>query len=178
MKDEPDWIAALARGDERAVVRFDKQFRARLNSLARKRGLSAQDAEDLAQVVIADALHQLCRGAFRGDSALASWLYGIFENKVADHWRKARPALVPVSDEHQISPSSPSDVVLVRQILEQMDGLDKFVLLSHERDGRTLEEIGALVGLKKSAVGERLNRARRYFRGAVLGNGTSPRLKE
>jgi RNA polymerase sigma factor (sigma-70 family) len=179
MKDEADWIAALARGDERAAVRFDEQFRARLNSLARKRRLSAQDAEDIAQIVIADALQQLRRGAFRGESALSSWLYRIFENKIASHWRKAKPAPVPVSDGHQISPSSPSDVVLVRQILEQMDGLDRFVLVSHEGDGRTLEEIGALVGLKKSAVSARLKRARRYFRDAVRGGGGKlPRLKD
>jgi RNA polymerase sigma factor (sigma-70 family) len=178
MKDEADWIAALARGDEQAATRFDEQFRVRLNNHARKRGLSVADAEDIAQVVIADALQQLRRGAFRGESALSSWLYRIFENKIADHWRKMQPALVPVSDEHRISPSSPSDVVLVRQILKQMNRLDRFVLISHEHDGRTLEEIGGLVGLKKSAVSERLNRARQHFREAVLGGGTLPRLKE
>jgi RNA polymerase sigma factor (sigma-70 family) len=159
------------------VERFDARFRARLISLARKRGLRAEDAEDVAQMAIAEALQALSRGAFRGQSALSSWLHSILQNKVADHWRKAPPALVPVSDDHRIAPCSQADVLLVRQVLEQMDGLDKFVLVSHESHGRTLEEIGALVGLKKSAVGERLERARRRFRHAVLGDDAPPQLK-
>ena len=69
MNDEPGWIAALERGDEHAAIWFDDQFRARFISLARKRGLSTQDAEDIAQVVIAGALQQLRRGAFRRDAA-------------------------------------------------------------------------------------------------------------
>jgi RNA polymerase sigma-70 factor (ECF subfamily) len=177
MTDEQDWIAALARGDERTIERFDTRFRPRLIGLARKRGLGTADAEDVAQAAIADALHAVARGTFRGQSALSSWLHSIVQHKIADHWRKLPPAFVPVSDDHRIVATSQADVLLVRQILEQMDGLDRFVLVSHESHGRTLEEIGALVGLKKSAVGERLERARRRFRSAVLGDVPSPQLK-
>jgi RNA polymerase sigma-70 factor (ECF subfamily) len=181
-----DWAVAIAAADEEALQLFDRTFRGKVEVLAKQRHIGHEDAKDVAQDALADAVRQIRQAHFRGDSSLATWVYRIGCGKIADWWRAHNTRLVPLpssraAKETGLVESSAENVALVRQALERMRAADRLVLLLHDREGYTLEEIGGLFGLRKTAVGDRLTRARERFRQAVLHGGNPPdqtRLKD
>jgi RNA polymerase sigma factor (sigma-70 family) len=77
---------------------------------------------------------------------------------------------------------TPEDVLWVRRGVERLSVADQLVILLHDVEQLTLEEIGRRIGLRKSAVAVRLQRARDNLRLALReGSGkdrAAKRLKE
>jgi RNA polymerase sigma-70 factor (ECF subfamily) len=177
---DDELVALLREGDEEAAAEFDGRFRARVEAIASRRGLAPADAEDAAQEAIVDALRQIGEGRFRSQSSLSTWIYVIAGGKVADHWRRRsgetavrpRPSAGWLAGEGR--ESSAETAAIVQQALDRLPPEEQLVLLLHDREGHTLAEIGRLLGLKKSAVWERLRRARSRFADEVRGSGRTP----
>ena len=99
---EPGLPARLAdRGDAAAWDRFVAIYRPALVALARRRGLSAADADDVAQEVcrsVADAVGRFEEGG--GRPRFSTWLATIAERKSVDalRRRRVRPAAAPAFD--------------------------------------------------------------------------------
>ncbi|HLG56872.1 MAG TPA: sigma-70 family RNA polymerase sigma factor [Vicinamibacterales bacterium] len=184
---DDDLVARIRAGDEDAASLFDERFRARIERIARHRGVPSADCPDIAQLVLTDAIRQIQGGLFRGAASLTTWLYPIISGKIADYRRRQpRAELVPLeslaSDNAALltKPSS-DDVVWVRQALARLSAEEQLLLFLHDRQRHTLQEIGRLLRLKKSAVGERLAHAREHFRQALRDGGNPPpskRLKD
>jgi RNA polymerase sigma-70 factor (ECF subfamily) len=180
-------VRRIEAGGEDAARIFVDRFRSRIGAILRRRKVPVDDRDDVAQQILADALRQIGEGRFRGDSRLETWLYTIVNGKAADYWRRRGPRTVSLQtvaadDPAFVTTSLDADQVLaVQQALSRLTADDQVLLLLHDAERYTLEEIGRMIGLRKSAVSKRLERAREHFRGAIERGGNSAisgRLKE
>jgi RNA polymerase sigma-70 factor (ECF subfamily) len=165
----PDPIAlveACRRGDREAL---DAVLRPLLPALERllARLVGGPDVEDLIQTTIAAAIVAFPR--FRGDATVKTWLLRIATYQVREHWRnpgrRRRVALELVGDDRDelAAPGSPDAQVDARRRLARIHhhlaaiGPDKriaFVL--HVLDGRSLEEVAAIMGAGVAATKSRV----------------------
>lgn len=172
-----DLVGAIQAGDESAAADFVQRFRPRIETIARKRKVRADDLPDVVQEVLADAIRQIQQGRFRRDAALSTWLYTIIQGKIANYWRdKCGPEVVSLDsvghyERSLISHDSRERVLWVQEALGRLASTDRFLLILYEQQQYTLEEIGRMIGLRKSAVAARLERAREQFRIAIRDGG-------
>jgi RNA polymerase sigma-70 factor, ECF subfamily len=166
---------------------IDAKIAARLHYLAGKAGVAAQDCEDVVQEALADAMRQLNRGQFRGESSLGTWLQRILSGKIADYWRgKGRnPTLVPecAADgrAHQSSDTAQaidrvSDrrqdhelVLAVRQALGRLDPIHRLVLSLSQYGGYTCKQIAKRLGRPPGTIDRILAEAKHRFRAHFVG---------
>lgn len=162
------------------------QFQPRIRSyLARLVG--EHDAEDLTQTVFLKVSQAL--KDFRGESALATWIYRIATNTAADWKRSAafkrltqqRTADVPSSTEQaEKSPLGHENLPLLDQVLirremsqcirQVVDGLPEHyreVIALSEFEGMKNAEIAETLGVSVDTVKIRLHRARGMLREAM-----------
>ncbi len=132
------------------------------------------DVEDVVQEVFIAVHHQLPR--FRGDSRLTTWLYAITANTLRDRRRKQklRAWLTGTAEDaagHLVSEAPSADDALEAQqqarkvyaALNEMKEKFRNVLILHELEGLSGEEIGALLDAKAATVWVWLHRARVDF---------------
>ena len=137
------------------------------------------EAEDLAQETFVRAHRQ--RSALRDPAALAGWLYQIATRVSIDRLRQRartiqRQVDTPVEDLPIADRDRPSPLTIIQQnemsecvqryVANLSDGY-KAVLLFHDVDGLTAEEISRLLQLPLTAVKMRLHRARRQLQAAL-----------
>jgi RNA polymerase sigma-70 factor (ECF subfamily) len=174
---DEELVEAIKARDEDAAAKFDERFRGRIEALARRRGIPSNDCPDVAQDVLVDAVRQIRQGNYRGEASLGTWLHMIIGGKIGDYWRRHRAKEhvsldIATSGERDQGAIVDNDLVLsVRQALGRLAPMDRFLLVLHEQQKYTLEEIGPMIGLRKSAVAERLAHARARFRIALRDGG-------
>jgi RNA polymerase sigma-70 factor (ECF subfamily) len=85
---EQQLIERLRTGDESAVAELASAYGPKIHQLALRYLKNREDAEEVAQ----DVLYKVCRkiDAFRGDSALSSWIYRITFNAAMSRLRNGR----------------------------------------------------------------------------------------
>jgi RNA polymerase sigma-70 factor (ECF subfamily) len=128
---------------------------------------NASDAEDIVQETWIRAAERLDR--FAWGSALSTWLIGIAINVARERRRDAgreKPLLQLVR-----TASRPDlSVDLERAIAALAPGYRE-VLVLHDVEGHTHEEIGALLGVDAGTSKSQLSRARRALRAALSSQG-------
>jgi len=139
----------------------------------------AAEAEDLAQETFLRAHCQ--RASLRDPAALASWLYQIATHVSIDRLRQRAKAVqrqvdAPVEDLPIADQNRPSPLTIVQQTemsecvqryVADLSDAYKAVLLLHDADGLTAEEISCLLRLPLTTVKMRLHRARRRLQDAL-----------
>ena len=83
-------IARLQAGDEGAVHELAERYRSRIFHLAMQHMKNREDAEEVTQDVLLKVFRKI--GAFRGDSALSSWIYRITFTTAMSRLRTGRVA--------------------------------------------------------------------------------------
>lgn len=139
----------------------------------------AAEAEDLAQEAFVRAHRQ--RNTLRDPGALESWLYQIATHVSIDRMRQRAKAAerqvdepveeLPVADAAQPSPltviqQDEMSACVQRYVAKLSDGY-KAVILLHDTDGLTANEIADLLQLPLTTVKMRLHRARRQLQAAL-----------
>ncbi|HTI42657.1 MAG TPA: sigma-70 family RNA polymerase sigma factor [Vicinamibacterales bacterium] len=81
-------VARLQARDETAVHELAERFGSRIYQLALRQMKNREDAEEVTQDVLMKVYRKI--GAFRGDSALSSWIYRITFNTAMSKLRSAR----------------------------------------------------------------------------------------
>ena len=128
-------------------------------------------AEDAVQETFIKAYQHM--DAFRGESSEKTWLYKIAINVCRDmrrsRWMRLFDRSVSV-DAMQIPVGGAPDVsiALMQEIMRLPVRQREAVFLFYYQD-MTLSEIGKLLGVPVSTVGDRLNRARKQLRKALQG---------
>ncbi len=140
---------------------------------------NAAEAEDLAQETFLRPHHQLA--TLRDPAALESWLYQIASHICIDRLRQRARAVrrevdtpveeLPLPDVHKPSPfkivqQTEMSECVQRYVSKLSDGY-KAILLFHDADGLTAEEIAGLLQVPLTTVKMRLHRARRQLQAAL-----------
>jgi len=181
--DEPQLLAALRRGDERAYELLVTRFGGRLLAVARRILRDEDEARDALQEAYLLAFRALPR--FAGDSRISTWLHRIVVNAalMRIRRRKARPEepiepLLPSfrEDGHATEPfrewRDGADALLarreartlVREAIDRLPESYRLVVLLRDIDELDTVETAELLGVTPNAVKIRLHRARQALR--------------
>lgn len=179
-------IAAMLAGDEAAFRVFFETYFPRVYRFALPRlGNDVEACKEVVQSTLVKAMRAL--GTFRGEAALFSWLCQICRRQIADYLRAhkrhhqnvvliddtpgLREALdsiaAPASDEPLQGYGSAETRRLVQSVLDRLPSRYGDVLEWKYIEGRSVEEIGALLGVGQVAAQSLLARARVAFREAL-----------
>ena len=129
-------------------------------------------AEELTQEVFVRAWRKL--SSFRGESAFSSWLYPLTVNVALSERRsrKRRDARIvatedPASLERAPRTPAPEAGFDLEKAMAALPPGARAVFVLHDVEGRTHEEIAALLGLAAGTSKAQLHRARRLLREAL-----------
>jgi RNA polymerase sigma-70 factor (ECF subfamily) len=156
-----------------------EQYRPAVTRYIRHLVRDAAEAEDLAQETFVRAHRQ--QGMLRDREALAGWLYQIATHVSIDRLRQRartiqRQVDTPVEDLPIADRDRPSPLTIIQQnemsecvqrYVADLSDTYKAVLLFHDVDGLTAEEISRLLQIPLTAVKMRLHRARRQLQAAL-----------
>jgi RNA polymerase sigma-70 factor (ECF subfamily) len=152
-----------------------EQYRPALTRYLQYLVRDAAEAEDLAQETFVRAYRQ--RSTLRDPAALESWLYQIATHVCIDRLRQRartveRQVDAPIEDLPIADRKRPSPLAIVQQTemsecvqryVANLSDAYKAVLLLHDADGLTADEIARLLQLPLTTVKMRLHRARRQL---------------
>lgn len=129
-------------------------------------------AQDCVQETFVRAFGALKK--FRGDAALSTWLHSIATRVVLNllrsverHERRAEP--LEAADRHERMPEPP-EPDLGERLTAAIDGLEdhyRIVVVMHDLEGYTHDEIGSALGIAEGSSKARLSRARAMLREAL-----------
>ena len=167
----PDDILVRARaGDEAAFDRLYEQHVGRVYALCLRLAGSAVEAESLTQDVFVSAWRGL--PSFRGESALGSWLHRLAINAVLDRRRgdRRREARIQLAEDPSelpgactAPPAVETRIDLERAVASLPEGA-RTVLVLHDIEGYTHEEIAEICGIAVGTTKAQLHRARCLLR--------------
>jgi RNA polymerase sigma-70 factor (ECF subfamily) len=179
IRDDEDRRAAERRlvkeaqnGDLPAFERLYRENVRKVFGLCLRLSQDAPLAEELTQEVFVKAWRKL--STFRGDSAFSSWLYPMAVNVALSERRSRRrrdARIVPVEEPERMekAPGAPRPEAgfdLERALATLPPGA-RAVFVLHDVEGRTHEEIAALLNLATGTSKAQLHRARRLLREAL-----------
>jgi len=170
--DDLQLIEHAKQGDGGAVRALYQRHAARVYAVVRRLAGDDALAEDWAQEAWVRALRAL--PGFRGDSQFTTWLHRIAVNS-ALHGRRSRERRT--GREEPMDESAPSqhppegDRALLRMRLERAmerlpEGMRR-VLVLHDVEGYTHEEIGRMLGVNAGTCKSQLFKARARMRGLL-----------
>ncbi|HEY5808595.1 MAG TPA: RNA polymerase sigma factor [Povalibacter sp.] len=186
LTDERELVRRMLAGEERAFSAFFDGYFPRVYRFALPRlGGDADASKEVVQATLVKAIRNLA--SFRGDAALFSWICQICRHQIVDHLRanrrhskhvvlledspEIRAALeaieAPQEDEPLHQYGSEETRRLVRSVLDRLPSRYGDVLEWKYVEGRSVEEIGELLGIGHTAAQSLLARARTAFREAL-----------
>lgn len=155
----------VQRGDEDAFrLLYRRHTPAVYQFVLRLVGGNVQEAED----VIQETWMRAARGleGFRWKSALRSWLTGIALNRVRELARKKKRSLVEVDAKWEFPAAStdPGEKIDLDRALELLPPGFRTVLVLHDVEGFTHQEIGARLDITDGTSKSQLHGARKAMR--------------
>lgn len=169
---EAQLIRRACEGDGRAVRALYDRYSPRVYAVVRRIAGDDDTAQDYAQEAWIRAIRAL--PTFRGEARFSTWLHRIAVNAALQAVRKSKARKyreVPVPDVIPVAPNV-GDVLLERKLeeaLEQLpDGMRK-VLILHDVEGYTHEEIGTALGVTAGTSKSQLFKARAKMRRMLRG---------
>jgi RNA polymerase sigma-70 factor (ECF subfamily) len=156
-----------------------EQYRPAVTRYIRHLVRDATEAEDLAQETLLRAHRHI--SALHDPAALAGWLYRIASHVSIDRLRQQAQVVqrrvdAPVEDLSIADRARPSPLTIIQQNemsecvqrhVANLPDVHKSVLLLHDCDGLTADEIAHLLQLPLTTVKMRLHRARQRLRDAL-----------
>jgi RNA polymerase sigma-70 factor (ECF subfamily) len=176
-------------GDADAVAELSARYGARIQQLAMRYLKNREDAEEVAQDVLLKVNRRI--DAFRGDSALSSWIYRITFNTAMSRLRRmkhlrpveATPAETGSLDDAgapRVAPDPPdwsslADDEVMRgemrarlvQALRALPAVYRVPVLLRDVHGLSTEEASAVLRIKPQTLKSRLHRGRLTLREAL-----------
>jgi RNA polymerase sigma-70 factor (ECF subfamily) len=177
LSDDAQLIAACRRGEARAMEMLYHQYKRRVFGMAH-RIVGASDSEEVAQEVFVRVFRGLA--AFRGDSALSTWIYRLTVNAALSHLAR-RGRRHEVGDdgltELPAPPAAERDSALATRIeaaLAELPAGYRAILVLHDVEGLSHEECAAILECRVGTCKSQLHKARARMRellGDSLGSG-------
>lgn len=177
-QQEVEWIRRAQKGDEEAFSQLVSRYQGRVFALAFHLVRQRDDAEDLAQEIFLKIFRAIRSYNFR--ASFGAWVSRVAVNHCYDHLRRQRSSKVTyywqLPDERRqmlesgmgggedACPNVEQETVLkdlVAKLLDRAPPEDRTVLVLKEVEGRSVEEVGEILGWTPSKVKVRLHRARK-----------------
>ena len=171
----------VCRGDPLAIKSFCDTYLPRLYRFALVRLPGEQDADDVVQVVIANAARRI--ETYRGDAPLLGWLYTICRREISKHLgasarhadlvqfeenaevaHAVATAKAPVADEPEAVSDRDELAAQVHAALDQLPAHYAQALQLKYVEGYSTKEIAGRMNMADVGVQSLLARARRAFR--------------
>lgn len=160
---DADLLRAHAGGDRAAFAELFRRHRHRLWALALRTTGNPSDAEDALQEALLSA-HRAA-GAFRADSAVATWLHRIVLNACLDNLRRRRAR--PSEEWPRAEPAHPRDEVAeleltldLRAALYQLPEEQRVALVLVDMIGHSVAEAAQIMAVAEGTVKSRCARGR------------------
>ncbi len=176
--DEKQLIARIQAGDRRAFEELLDAYETRVYRLALRFTGSIPDAEDVTQEIFLGVHKGLA--AFRGQSALGTWIYRVAMNHCLEFRRKRKLEQIPYDEELTLATSDwRADPVQsankgelndrVSAALKELSPLHRDVIVLHELQGMTYQEVAIALNVPVGTVKSRLSNAFRRLRDLLGG---------
>lgn len=161
----------LVTGDEEAARTFESVYKTGLLRRLHSRGIPPQDRSDLIQEVFLAAFQQIRAKSFKELSSVSTWLTGILNHKIIDYWENRRRAGTELDMQAQAAtePSDrpgkpgPEEILAAWQMLDRLPEDHRLIILLHEAEGWSTQEIARRLGMRPGTVGRKLWEARRLL---------------
>jgi RNA polymerase sigma-70 factor (ECF subfamily) len=147
---DTELVSAIARGDRRGEEAFCERFGERIRRKVEHTLAGRPDLEDLASEILQAAFLSVRDGRFRGDSALATFVYAVSKNKIAEYLRRKRPETTEVPETLPSQEPPPDRRVArreasaaVTEALETLPPKHRRVLYLYYFKGLAISEIAA-----------------------------------
>ena len=177
-------IARLQARDEAAVHELAERYGPRIYQLALRQMKNPEDAEEVTQDVLLKVYRKI--GAFRGDSALSSWIYRITFNTAMSRLRSSKLERAAQHREHarddqnetrqaslQVADWShmPDEELLRAQLrravmaaIQDLPEIYRVPVVLRDIEGLTTEEASTRLRVKDQTLKSRLHRGRLLLR--------------
>lgn len=177
-------VARLQARDDTAVHELAERFGPRIYQLALRQMKNREDAEEVTQDVLMKVYRKI--GAFRGDSALSSWIYRITFNTAMSKLRSARLARAAQQPESSRDreddgqrtvrepadwSSMPDEELLRAQLrravvaaIAELPEIYRVPVVLRDIEGLTTEEASSRLKVKDQTLKSRLHRGRLMLR--------------
>jgi RNA polymerase sigma-70 factor, ECF subfamily len=174
----------LKTGDEQAVAELADTYGSKIYQLAFRYLRNREDAEEVTQDVLFKVYRKV--GAFRGDSALSSWIYRITFNAAMSRLRTGRhqrqdDERQPASVENGERPSTRADIADWRDLADEqvlrsqlrtrvlrailaLPAIYRAPVMLRDIQGMSTEEASAMLRVKDQTLKSRLHRGRVILR--------------
>jgi RNA polymerase sigma-70 factor (ECF subfamily) len=181
-----DLLTRLRSGDDRALADLAAAYSSKIYQLAFRYLRNREDAEEITQDVLFKVYRNI--GAFRGDSALSSWIYRITFNEAMSRlrtaryqWREDNDRRAALADRDQDGAAAPAEVAdwldmaddrvlrsqvrrrLFRAILA-LPAIYRAPVVLRDIQGMSTEEASARLRVKDQTLKSRLHRGRLILR--------------
>lgn len=156
-------------GDEAAMEHLLTAWAPRVHAFGRKVCGNPDEAREVLQETLLAAFRGLA--GFRGDASISTWLFSLARNACTRMHRRAPDAAIEAHDAVVDPRAGPDEALhahelgaVLRHALESLSAAHREVLLLKDVEGRTVEDVAALLGEDVAAVKSRLHRARLAMR--------------
>jgi RNA polymerase sigma-70 factor, ECF subfamily len=180
-KIDAELLGRAQRGDGEAHAALYASFSGMVFTLARRMLASAALAEDVLQDTFVEVIRK--SGSYRGDAAIGFWIRRIAVNKCLSHLRSAWVAQRASTADAEASLMGRTEdradrTLELERALDALPALARAVVLMHDVEGYTHQEIGQLMGRSASFSKSQLARAHEKLRALLVGeenDGRAPR---
>ena len=189
-------ITRLQSGDDAAVHELAERYSPRIFQLAMRHVKNREDAEEITQDVLMKVYRKI--GAFRGDSALSSWIYRITFNTAMSRLRtdragraadQERERVLAAEDSGEVTTRTPRQAadwsslpdeellrvqlrVAIQNAIQELPEIYRAPVVLRDIQGLTTEEASSRLRVKDQTLKSRLHRVRVMLR-KQLGDFTS-----
>ena len=175
-KSDMELLRLAQEGNEEAMASIFRSNQAKIYSVCLRMTGNPAEADDLTQDSFLQVFRKL--GAFRGESALSTWIYRVAVNTILMHFRKRKVRLLPLEEPLAGQRTLPSPelgrsdsrlgntvdrIALTRAMKELPQGYRQ-ILLMHEVTGYDHREIAGLLGCSIGNSKSQLHRAKARMR--------------
>ena len=161
-------VEAIRRGDAGSREALYHKFKRRVYALA-VRIVGPVDAEEVAQEAFIRSFRGLTK--FRGDAALATWIYRLAVNAALSHRSRRAAAAQPEPEEVVEAQVSAEPRTRLERALARLPVGYRTVIVLHDIEGLEHEEVARILGCHVGTSKSQLHKARARLRELLAADG-------
>ena len=175
--DRPTWIAGCCAGEPAAVAAMFSEHCATVERVISRLVGPTPDLEDLVQTTFIEAMRGIQR--YRGEASIKTWITSIAVHVAQHHLRSGQMRrlapldLVPEARVASLAPNPETQLderrlsARLHAMLDSIPARQRIALLLFTVDGRSVEEVAALMGASQTTTRSRVFFARRALRAKI-----------